>query len=67
MVVLLAFNALGILSAVFCAHRSYRRYGNPGRAVVAGIGGVLVLPLIVVPAVAAAPHAHRVTGSTTSQ
>lgn len=54
MVVLLAFNALGILGAIVCAHRSYRRYGNPVRAVVADVGVLLVLPLIVVGAVSAA-------------
>ncbi len=60
MVVLLAFNVLGILSAVFCAHRSYRRCGDPAQAVVAGIGGLLILPLIVVLAVAAtAPRASN--------
>ncbi|MGW5300734.1 hypothetical protein ACWEQV_21050 [Rhodococcus aetherivorans] len=60
MVVLLIFNVLGIVAALFCAHRSYRRYGHPVRAVVAGVGGLLILPLIVVVAVAAAaPQASR--------
>ncbi|NGP09298.1 hypothetical protein G6038_28265 [Rhodococcus sp. 14C212] len=60
MVVLLTFDVLGILVALVCAHRSYRRYGRPVRALAAGVGELLVLPLIVVVAVAAAtPRASR--------
>ncbi|ATQ29297.1 hypothetical protein CS378_11450 [Rhodococcus ruber] len=39
MVVLLTFDALGILAALFCAHGSYRRYGHPVRAVTASLAG----------------------------
>ena len=59
--VLLTFNALAMLSAIICARRSYRRYGSAGRAMMAGVAGLLVLPLIVVVAVSvAAPQAARV-------
>lgn len=47
-VVLLIFNALSMLSAIICARRSYLRHRRTGRAVMAGIGGLLILPLIVV-------------------
>ena len=61
MVVLLTFNVLGIVVALVCAHRSCRSYGRPVRAVAAGVGGLLILPLIVVVAVAAAtPRASRI-------
>ncbi len=48
MAVFLIFNALSMLSAIICARRSYRRHGRGGRAVMAGIGGLLILPLLVV-------------------
>ncbi|WP_175280081.1 hypothetical protein [Prescottella equi] len=61
MTVLLIFNALASLSAIVCAQRSYRRHGVAGRALVAGLGGLFILPLVVVLAVAvAAPRTSRI-------
>ena len=59
-VVLMLFNLLSAVSAIVCATRSYRRYGSTGRAVLAGIGGLMILPGLVVLATAAAtPRATR--------
>lgn len=58
--VLLVFNTIATASAIMCATRSYRRYGSTGRAILAGIGGLMILPLLFVLAVAAAaPRAAR--------
>lgn len=53
-VILLIFNALATTSAIVCASRSYRRYGSAGRAVFAGLGGLMILPLLFVLATAVA-------------
>lgn len=54
------FNLLAAVSAVVCTTRSYRRYGSTGRAVLAGFGGLMILPLLLVLATAAAtPRATR--------
>lgn len=54
------FNMLATVSAIVCATRSYRRYGSAGRAVFAGLGGLMILPLLFVLATAvAAPRAAR--------
>lgn len=53
-VVLLLFNLLATVSAIVCAMRSYRRYGSTRRAVLAGFGGLMILPLLFVLATAAA-------------
>lgn len=59
-VVLMLFNLLSTVSAIVCATRSYRRYGSTGRAVLAGIGGLMILPGLAVLATAAAtPRATR--------
>ncbi|MBD8056444.1 hypothetical protein ICV35_22590 [Rhodococcus ruber] len=59
-VVAMLFNLLSTVSAIVCATRSYRRYGSAGRAVFAGIGGLMILPLLVVLAIAVAtPRAAR--------
>lgn len=59
-VVLMLFNLLSTVSAIVCATRSYRRYGSTGRAVLAGLGGLMILPLLFVFATAAAtPRAAR--------
>ncbi|MGV9718724.1 hypothetical protein [Rhodococcus pyridinivorans] len=59
-VVLMLFNMLATVSAIVCATRSYRRYGSAGRAVFAGLGGLMILPLLFVLATAvAAPRAAR--------
>ena len=52
--ILLAFNALATLCAIACASRSYRRYGSAGRAMLAGVGGLLIVPMLIVVALAAA-------------
>lgn len=52
--ILLAFNALATLCAIACASRSYRRYGSTGRALLAGLGGLMILPLLFVLATAVA-------------
>ncbi|MGV9718507.1 hypothetical protein [Rhodococcus pyridinivorans] len=46
LVVLMLFNLLATASAIVCATRSYRRYGSAGRAVLAGFGGLMILPLL---------------------
>ncbi|MBX4171853.1 hypothetical protein K3M35_25020 [Rhodococcus sp. DMU2021] len=57
---LLIFNALATTSAIVCASRSYRRHASTGRAVLAGLGGLMILPLLFVLATAAAaPRAAR--------
>ena len=48
------FNALSIAGAVFCAHRSYRRHHRPGRAFLAGIGGLFIAPAVLLMCVALA-------------
>lgn len=59
--ILLILNALATASAVVCASRSYRRYGSAGRAVAAGVGGLMILPLLFVLATAVAtPRASRI-------
>ncbi|WP_255029194.1 hypothetical protein [Rhodococcus sp. GA1] len=59
-VVLMLFNLLATVSAIVCATRSYRRYGSTGRVVLAGLGGLMILPLLFVLAtVVATPRATR--------
>jgi len=59
-VVLMLFNLLATASAIVCARRSYRRHASTGRAVLAGLGGLMILPLLFVLATAAAaPRAAR--------
>lgn len=53
-VVLMLFNLLATVSAIVCATRSYRRYGSAGQAVLAGFGGLMILPLLFVLATAVA-------------
>ena len=53
-VVAMLFNLLSTVSVIVCATRSYRRYGSAGRAVLAGFGGLMILPLLFVLATAAA-------------
>lgn len=60
MIVLLIFNVASTTCAILCARRSYRRYGNAGRAMVAGFGGLMILPFLVILATAVAvPRAAR--------
>ncbi|WP_350247587.1 hypothetical protein RBB84_12325 [Rhodococcus sp. D-6] len=47
-VVLMLFNLLATVSVIVCATRSYRRYGSTGRAVLAGFGGLMILPALFV-------------------
>ncbi|WP_418346044.1 hypothetical protein [Rhodococcus pyridinivorans] len=60
LVVLMLFNLLAAVSAIVCATRSYRRYGSTGRAVLAGLGGLMIWPLLFVLVTAVAtPRATR--------
>ncbi|WP_072691735.1 hypothetical protein [Rhodococcus marinonascens] len=52
--VFMMFNALSMLGALFCGHRSYRRHGRPGRAVFAAIGGLFIAPMLLMVCVALA-------------
>jgi hypothetical protein len=44
--VFVAFNLLSIAGAVLCARRSYSRHRRPARALVAGVGGLFIAPLV---------------------
>ena len=60
MAVFLIFNVLATACAIWCARRSYCRHGSVGRAMLAGLGGLMILPFVVVLATAAAaPRAAR--------
>lgn len=62
MAVFLIFNVLATACAIWCARRSYRRHGRPGRAVLAGLGGLMILPFVVILTVAAAaPRSARLS------
>ncbi|SEB29360.1 hypothetical protein [Rhodococcus koreensis] len=52
--VFVAFNVLSITGAVVCARRSYTRHRRPARALMAGIGGLFIVPLALVVCVALA-------------
>ncbi|MGH3803712.1 MAG: hypothetical protein ACRDTD_26990 [Pseudonocardiaceae bacterium] len=52
--VFVAFNVLSITGAVVCARRSYTRHRRPARALVAGIGGLFIVPLVLMVCVALA-------------
>lgn len=52
--VFVAFNVLSITGAVVCARRSYTRHRRPARALMAGIGGLFIVPLVLVVCVALA-------------
>jgi hypothetical protein len=54
LMLIVAFNALSVAGAVFCARRSYRRYRRPGRAFLAGIGGLFIAPAVLLMCVALA-------------
>ncbi|WP_072691385.1 hypothetical protein [Rhodococcus marinonascens] len=43
---LMMFNALSMLGALYCGHRSYRRHGRPGRAVFAAAAGLFIAPML---------------------
>ncbi|MFD4268167.1 hypothetical protein [Rhodococcus sp. NPDC058481] len=48
------FNLLSLFGAYYCASRSYRRHRRAGRAVVAGFGGLFIVPLLLMLCVAVA-------------
>lgn len=52
--VIIAFNALSIAGMVICARRSYRRHRRVGRAILAGIAGSFIVPLLLMMCVALA-------------
>ncbi len=60
MAVFLIFNVVSTVCAILCANRSYLRHRSVGRAIFAGLGGLLVVPFLVILATAAAvPRAAR--------